>query len=233
MSEQAPGRLVGEGRDSLVYDLGDGRVLRRYRNEQDTTAEAQMMTWVRAHGMPVPEVFDAAGRDLVMERVAGRSLLDGLGAHPHRLPGVGRVLAELHHRLADVPVADWMSRRYVDPPADPAAGAVRLGVVHCDLHPDNVMIGPDGPVLIDWTRACAGDRRADLAHTWIVVAALGLPSARVDRAVETVGRRLLLRSFLKRVDRTGAARLLPRIAGDRLADKNTTDVERARLRRYC
>jgi hypothetical protein len=59
MSE--PGRLVGEGRDSLVYDIGSGRVLRRYRRPQDTTREAQMMTWVSEHGVRVPRVFDAAG----------------------------------------------------------------------------------------------------------------------------------------------------------------------------
>jgi len=225
---RAPGSLIGEGRDSLVYDIGGGRVLRRYRRDQDTAAEAQMMLWVRAHGMPVPDVFDADGSDLVMERVAGRSLLDGLASHPHRVPAAGRVLAELHHRLADVPVAPWMRRRYAD--GDPSD--VRLGVVHCDLHPDNVMLGPDGPVLIDWTRSCAGDRRADLAHTWIVVADLGLPSGRAERAVQHAARRVLLHAFTTRVDRTGAASWLPRIAEDRMGDKNTTAEERRRLERY-
>ena len=44
-------RLIGEGRDSLVYDVGAGRVLRRYRRPQDTTIEARMMTWVGDHGV--------------------------------------------------------------------------------------------------------------------------------------------------------------------------------------
>jgi len=224
----APGRLLGEGRDSLVYDVGGGRVLRRYRRAKDTAAEARMMVWVRDHGMPVPEVFDADGADLVMERVEGRSLLDGLPTHPHRLPGAGRVLADLHHRLAAVPVAPWMTHRYVEGDVDD----VRLGVVHCDLHPDNVMLGPSGPVLIDWTRSCAGDRRADLAHTWIVLAELGLPSSRVERALQSAARRVLLRAFIRGIDRAGAAQWLPAIAADRMADKNTTDGERRRLARY-
>ena len=70
-----PGRLIGEGRDSLVYDVGVGRVLRRYRRPQDTTVEAQMMTWVGEHGVRVPRVYDADGTDLVMERIDGREHL--------------------------------------------------------------------------------------------------------------------------------------------------------------
>ena len=49
-------RLIGEGRDSLVYDVGDGRVLRRYRRPKDTTIEARMMTWVGDARGARPEV---------------------------------------------------------------------------------------------------------------------------------------------------------------------------------
>ena len=221
----APGKLIGEGRDSLVYDVGGGRVLRRYRQAQDTAGEARMMTWARQHGVRVPEVFDADGADLVMERVDGRPALDGLVTHPWRLASLGRVLADLHHALDAVPVTGWMRTH--------TAGAdVRLGVVHCDLHPLNVLLTADGPVLIDWTRAGAGDRRMDLAHTWLIIAELGLPDGRLGRAAETVGRRPLLHAFLRGVDREGAESWLGRIAEDRMRDKNTLPAERERLARY-
>jgi aminoglycoside phosphotransferase len=220
-----PGPLSGEGRDSLVYDLGGGRVLRRYRRPKDTGTEARMMTWVRAHGVRVPEVFDSDGADLVMERIEGRAALDGLVAQPWRLTTVGRQLADLHHALDAVPVAQWM-------PSHTAGVDLRPGVVHCDLHPDNVMLTADGPVLIDWTRAGVGDRRMDLAHTWLIIAELGLPSDRVGRAVQTAGRRALLATFLRGVDREGARSWLGRIAADRIRDKNTTPDERRRLTRY-
>jgi aminoglycoside phosphotransferase (APT) family kinase protein len=221
-----PGRLIGEGRDSLVYDLGDGRVLRRYRRPKDTTVEARLMTWAGAHGVPVPHVFDAAGADLVMERIDGRAALAGLESHPWRVVGVGRLLAALHRRLDAVPTAAWMPERGAD-------GDVRPGVVHCDLHPDNVMLTGDGPVLIDWTRAGAGDRRMDLAHTWLILAELGFPDDRLGRAVHTLARRALLDVFLRRVDRDGAAAWLARVAEDRQRDPNTTAPERRRLTRYA
>ena len=227
MSE--PGRLIGEGRDSLVYDVGGGRVLRRYRRQKDTAVEAQVMTWVGEHGVRVPQVFDADGTDLVMERIDGIAAKDGLAHEPWRLLAVGRLLADLQHDLDAVPVAPWMTVRSA---GGGDVGDVRLGVVHCDLHPDNVMVTADGPVLIDWTRAGVGDRRMDLAHTWLIIAEMGRPNARIERVVHAVARRGLLRAYLRGVDRPGAQSWLARVAADRIADVNTSADERRRLARY-
>lgn len=48
---------------------------------------------------------------------------------------------------------------------EPAPGPGRL--CHGDLHPGNVIIGPDGPVVIDWFDAARGDASADVARTSI------------------------------------------------------------------
>ncbi len=48
-----------------------------------------MMTWVGEHGVRVPQVFDADGPDLVMERIDGAAK-DGLAREPWRLgPSAG------------------------------------------------------------------------------------------------------------------------------------------------
>jgi aminoglycoside phosphotransferase (APT) family kinase protein len=160
-----------------------------------------------------------------MERIHGRAALAGLQTHPWRVPAVGRLLADLHHQLDAVPTGDWMPAHADEPGARP-------GVVHCDLHPDNVMLTAEGPVLIDWTRSGIGDRSADLAHTWLIVAELGLPDDGLGHAVHTVARRAMLAAFLRRVDRDGARSWLGRIAADRMADMNTTEHERRRLAFY-
>ena len=76
-----PGPLLGKGRSADVYDIGGGRVLRRYRpgggrRRQVVEREALVMRHLAAHGFPVPAVFDADGADLVMERLDGRTMLD-------------------------------------------------------------------------------------------------------------------------------------------------------------
>ena len=47
--------------------------------------------------------------------------------------------------------------------------ATRLrSLCHGDLHPGNVIIGHDGPVLIDWFDASGGDRAGDVARSALV-----------------------------------------------------------------
>ena len=46
METELPGTLIGAGRNADVYDIGGGRVLRRYRDRQDAArdrTEAQVM----------------------------------------------------------------------------------------------------------------------------------------------------------------------------------------------
>ena len=50
------------------------------------------------------------------------------------------------------------------------------GVCHYDFHPVNVLVGPDGWVVIDWLTVAAGPPAADLARTLVLLGAL------VDRA---------------------------------------------------
>jgi len=53
--------LIARGRDADVFDRGDGTVLRRYRTRDVPAREVEVMRYVRAHGYPVPEVFEVAG----------------------------------------------------------------------------------------------------------------------------------------------------------------------------
>src|SRR2546423_14293294 len=82
------GRKLASGLDADVYDLGDGRVLRRYRNDSRTPGgtakaseqEVRIMQAVRTAGYPVPAVYDVNGVDMVMDRVDGPTMLKDLGS---------------------------------------------------------------------------------------------------------------------------------------------------------
>ena len=52
------------------------------------------MRHVAAHGYPVPEVFDADGPDIVMQRIHGRTMLDDMSSRPLSMTAMARVLAE-------------------------------------------------------------------------------------------------------------------------------------------
>ena len=41
-------------------------------------------------------------------------------------------------------------------------------LLHNDFHPDNIMLTPNGPVIIDWIDATCGHPLADVARTLIM-----------------------------------------------------------------
>lgn len=149
-------RLLAQGRAADVFDLGDGRVLRRYRDGGDAGLEARAMLHLEEHGYPVPHVFDAGGGDLVVERVDGGTLFDELLHEPAQYRRYGRLLGELHERLHRLPAPEWL---------EGSAGSV---FIHRDLHPQNVILSERGPVVIDWTDVAAGTAAVDAAITVIL-----------------------------------------------------------------
>jgi hypothetical protein len=59
MSKRDPGPLLAAGRSADVYLLGADRVVRRYREpyaaDFDARREAEVMTYAREGGFPVPQ----------------------------------------------------------------------------------------------------------------------------------------------------------------------------------
>jgi aminoglycoside phosphotransferase len=124
------GRLIASGRDSDIFDHGGGLVLRRARDGRSLAGEARTMEYVRSCGYPVPAI-DSVGDDgtsIVMERVDGPSMVDAMSRRPWSLRRHGRVLADLHRRLHDVPPPSWL-------PVAPVDGGAARCVLHLDLHP--------------------------------------------------------------------------------------------------
>lgn len=226
MAEAVPGRLVGAGRSADVYEAGDGRVLRRYRDGRPAlwvAREAEVMAHARAHGAPVPEVFDVAGSDIVMERVTGPTMLATLGSRPWTFRAQARLLARLHATVHAVPALDWLPAPFGD-------GERPEVLVHRDLHPQNVILTADGPRIIDWEGAARGPAAADVATTWVimrfsVVAGGGLTAVKV-RAMRAV----FTRSFLAAAGPVDAKWLASAVRL-RLADPHLLPPERARLER--
>ncbi|MGW4649351.1 phosphotransferase [Kitasatospora sp. NPDC004289] len=166
------GELIGSGRTADVFALDEGRVLRRYRDGADAGGGAALMTYLAGHGYPVPRVWPGPdATELVLQRLDGPTMLQALGAGTVGPEEAGTLLADLLRRLHAVP-----SR----------TGAGR--VLHLDLHPDNVFLTPDGPVVIDWDTADEGPPGLDTAMSALILAqaALTMPAvAQVARAVLT------------------------------------------------
>jgi tRNA A-37 threonylcarbamoyl transferase component Bud32 len=220
------GELLARGRAADVFAAGPGRVLRRYREgeREDTAVEATAMEHARRHGYPVPAVYEADGRDLVMERLDGPTMVADLARRPWRVQGHGRTLAELHRRLHAIPAPDGI-------PSHLGRGE-RL--VHFDLHPDNVLLTARGPVVIDWSNAARGDPADDVALTWVIVATSRVPGPLPFRVLGSAGRDLLVKAFLSGVDVEAARERVPEVARRRLeTDPHLLAPERRALEKLA
>lgn len=219
--------LVGRGRAADVFDLGDGRVLRRYRTPHPgfVEREALAMQVLRAHGAPVPEVFDAGGGDLVMERIEGRSMLDVLKSRPWRAAAIGRQLAQLHDQIHRIPAGDVALPRFGEGDS----------ILHLDLHPDNVMLTDRGPMIIDWSNVAVGAPLADLMNTWMLMSTSSVDD--VPPWLRPLLRRIrnsLINGFVADTPLDEEARRwLAKVCDRRLDDPNAFDDERTRVRAFA
>src|SRR5919199_1803040 len=79
-------RLIAAGRASEIFDLGDGRVLRRFKVGGDPEREALVMRHARRRGYPVPDVLEVTADTLVLERVDGPTMKSDLARRPWTIP---------------------------------------------------------------------------------------------------------------------------------------------------
>lgn len=204
-------REIGHGLETRVY-LGDSAALgpvairvphTRYLNsgnedQVDTRPllrqDLELSRHLRAHGLPVPEVFllhtDDAGADFTVARYVesdgsqlpedefGR-LIRAIHAIP--APDLGLVCMEAHDdadqvlaerigaRLRNLAAVTGLGVPLPDVGAALAAdkgGGLPRRLLHMDLRPENVLVRAGRPAaILDWSNALAGDPALDLART--------------------------------------------------------------------
>jgi aminoglycoside phosphotransferase (APT) family kinase protein len=215
--------LLARGRDAAVFTHSPGRVLRRYARAADTAREVAVMDHARDHGYPVPFAEALSDTDILLERIDGPTMLDDLALRPWRVFAHARTLADLHRRLHAIEAPRWL------PPFGDGDA-----LLHLDLHPRNVLLGPRGPSVIDWANARRGRGEADVAHAWVILTTSEIDGVTGVRAVVLATlRAVFAHAFLAGFDRAAIARVVPMCARARLADRNLRERERPRVRRLA
>jgi aminoglycoside phosphotransferase (APT) family kinase protein len=194
MSPRLLGEVVARGSRSLVHAYGRGAVVKVPKPATPASwirAEAEYVQAVRAVGAPAPALLGMErifGRPAsVWERVDGPSLWQQVVDRPKRSTEVGRRLADVQLALFElvppVTLPDQRDRmvskiRWSAANVDASLGLalellpMRAGTPHLchgDLHPSNVIVSEDGPVLVDWFDASRGDRAADVARSLLTL----------------------------------------------------------------
>ncbi len=201
-------------------------MLRKARNGRSLEIEARTMEYVRSRGYPVPSVDDIieSGTAIVMERIAGPSMMQVIAHRPWQEGSQARGLAELHMRLHAIDAPEWLG---------PAPGPTGDRLLHLDLHPLNVIIGERGPVVIDWSNARRGDPAADVALTWIVLQSGAIPAPAPIAFLLKRFRSRFVRHFITQFDRDAIRPVVPVMVDYKVQDPHMSDAECQAMRRLA
>lgn len=246
---------IAEGREAEIFAWEVGAVIKLFLGpewEPSVAVQASAMSAAKAAGGPVPAVYgrtDLDGRPgLIMERVDGVDGLTQIGRKPWTVLAAGRTLGEAQASLHEIAIEDGVlpdarhtlrtSLQTADaaivPPhlatlALAALEALPSGdrLLHGDLHPGNIILGPTGPVVIDWPNAVRGDPHADVARTALLLSLGELPpgSSWVLRGLDRVGRQALRARYIaayrgrRTIDDAILARWRVPVAAHRLTER--------------
>jgi uncharacterized protein (TIGR02172 family) len=188
------GQPIARGRTAEIYPWPEGQVLKLFYDWFELAAieyEAWVARAVHGSGLPVPavgEIVRVNGRNgLVYQRVQGRSVWEMLARQPWNVFRYARRMAELHaethasaihvdilaqrHRLSDKIRHAKVLPAQLQAQALAALAAMPEGdcLCHGDFHPGNILMTPQGEMIIDWIDATRGNPQADLARTSIII----------------------------------------------------------------
>lgn len=210
------GKPIAVGRTAEIYAWGDGRILKLLRPGFPPyliKQEELITTAIYQAGIAAPKIYNVAevnGRPgIVYERIDGPSLTGNIERHPFRLREHAALLARLHaaihtHTYSRTAEGSPKQKKILTQQVQSAEvlpEAVRNAVLclldrlpdgdilcHNDFHPLNVLMGPGGPVIIDWESASLGNPCADVARTSLTVAlarpAEGFPNFWMKKVAE-------------------------------------------------
>lgn len=183
------GPLLAEGRTAEIFAWGEDQVLKLYRPgfpATDAEYEYHKALASQETGFAVPAVCELVTMDeragITYQRVDGPTMLQVLQITPWKVLPLTRQLAALHvdmhgRSASNLPSAHEVITHKINhaPPLDQRTKTTITEhlwqlpqddkLLHGDFHPDNILLTPEGPVIIDWIDATMGNPLADVART--------------------------------------------------------------------
>jgi tRNA A-37 threonylcarbamoyl transferase component Bud32 len=146
-------------------------------------------------------VIEVHSDALVLERIDGPTMLEEIQRQPWRFMSFGRELGRVHRRVLD------------------------SGVAHGDFHPLNIILGPAGPVVIDWSNGHEGDAMPDIAFSQVILATSEADFPRWLEFLARAVRRRFVAAYLDGIGKRPGADLLREAAERRLLDPHLRERE--------
>lgn len=186
-------RLLAQGGEADIYDIGDNKVLRvlRDKNESMFGREKILLPILQNHHISVPKVYkyiEVDGKPAeVMQKITGLTMTQQLGHHPLEIVSEIKKLAHMQIDVSNVEadckltaIKDIINYYIKQPPLlkeHLIEFTLRIFkelspknfICHGDFHPGNIMIQDGKYYIIDWTGVYRSDFISDIAHSYLLM----------------------------------------------------------------
>jgi thiamine kinase-like enzyme len=194
------GELLGIGNTASVYSWGETEVIKIFHDQRssihEAKKEARNAEIINTLNLRTPKFSGCIEYEgmwcLIYERIDGPTMLGQIEPTKSSATHFARLLAQLHFELHNVGVKfipnlkseitkslnntlaikEFEKQLVLEILRTLPEGNV---ICHYDFHPGNIILSPNGPIIIDWMNALIGHQAADVARSSMMLVSHVLP----------------------------------------------------------
>ena len=196
---------IAEGATAEIFAWDEDKILKLYHegaSPGEAEKEAVCASIAYDAGVNTPAVIDTITVEnrpgIIFERAHGVTMLEAIMANPQQLISYAHLLAKLqidiHTRTVSKLPLQCQRLQHQVQSLSGLAEEIKAALLkdlnqlqddnaicHGDLHPENILLTAEEPVIIDWVDATQGSPLVDVARTALLLRAGDLPPSMNER----------------------------------------------------
>ncbi|MFB9326385.1 phosphotransferase family protein [Paenibacillus aurantiacus] len=194
------GQLLGVGNTANVFEWGTSEVIKIFHLEENAREEAmkearnaEIVDRLSIKAPRFSGLTEYEGKTcLIYEKIEGQTMLSSIEPTESSVSDCAKLMAQLHIELHEVQTDVQSNLRtqlsanviHSEVMTEPEKVIVldmletlpeEQTLCHYDFHPGNIILSPNGPIIIDWMNALVGHRLADVARTYMMIDSRAVP----------------------------------------------------------
>lgn len=190
------GELLGIGNTARVYRWGKTEVIKIFYDQSSAMNEAnnaEIISNLKLRSPNYGGLVEYEGKmSIVYERIDGPTMLWNIEPTAQSMSYHARLMANLQCEIHQVEhkilpnlkpkITQQINHSQEISNHDKQMITNRLNslpdgnaICHYDFHPDNIIISPNGPIIIDWLNLLVGNQEADVTRTSMMIQSHSLP----------------------------------------------------------
>lgn len=190
------GELLGSGNTASVYQWGKTEVIKVFHDHRCAVNEAKNAEIINNLKLRSPNysgLVEFEGKScIIYERIDGPTMLRQIEPTKLSLSQNAKLMAQLHFEIHNVKInfspnlkTEITNKINASQEITSHEKQIIIDILntlpdgkalcHYDFHPDNIILSPKGPIIIDWMNTLVGNQAADITRSSMMIQSHALP----------------------------------------------------------